>query len=47
MQAADNPHIFLVDDHRDIRETLTRFLEKHGMRVTAAEDAAVARRRLR
>ena len=47
MQPSENPHIFLVDDHRDIRETLTRFLEKHGMRVTAAEDAAVARRRLR
>lgn len=44
---SDTPHILLVDDHRDIRETLTRYLEKHGMRVTAAEDAASARRRLR
>lgn len=44
---SDTPHILLVDDHRDIRETLTRYLEKHGMRVTAAEDAVSARRRLR
>ena len=47
MQLSETPHIFLVDDHRDIRETLSRFLEKHGMRVTAAEDAIAARRRLR
>jgi two-component system OmpR family response regulator len=45
--SSDTPHILLVDDHRDIRETLSRFLEKHGMRITAAEDAAMARRRLR
>jgi two-component system OmpR family response regulator len=44
---SDTPHILVVDDHRDIRETLSRFLEKHGMRITAAEDAAMARRRLR
>ncbi|WP_119681608.1 response regulator [Indioceanicola profundi] len=40
-------HILLVDDHRDIRETLARYLERHGLRVTAAEDAAAARRALR
>ncbi len=44
---SEAPHILVVDDHRDIRETLGRFLEKHGMRITAAEDAAMARRRLR
>ena len=44
----DTPaHLLLVDDHRDIRETLTRYLERHGLRVTAAEDAAAARRVLR
>ena len=44
----DTPaHVLLVDDHRDIRETLTRYLERHGLRVTAAEDAAAARRALR
>ncbi|MQP66337.1 response regulator [Niveispirillum sp. SYP-B3756] len=45
--SSEAPHILVVDDHRDIRETLGRFLEKHGMRITAAEDAAMARRRLR
>ncbi|HYG84851.1 MAG TPA: response regulator [Azospirillum sp.] len=44
----DTPaHLLLIDDHRDIRETLTRYLERHGLRVTAAEDAAAARRVLR
>ncbi|MGQ9367288.1 response regulator [Azospirillum sp. ST 5-10] len=44
----DSPaHLLLVDDHRDIRETLTRYLERHGLRVTAGEDAAAARRVLR
>ncbi len=38
------PHILLVDDDREIRELLSRFLEKQGMRVTAARDAREARR---
>ncbi len=40
-------HLLLVDDHRDIRETLARYLDRHGLRVTTAEDAATARRVLR
>ena len=35
----DSPHILVVDDHRDIRDALARYLEKNGMRVTAAADA--------
>ncbi|MEO3473020.1 response regulator [Roseomonas sp. CAU 1739] len=38
------PHILVVDDDREIRELLSRFLEKQGMRVTAARDARDARR---
>lgn len=38
------PHILVVDDDREIRELLTRFLEKQGMRVSAARDAREARR---
>ncbi len=38
------PHILVVDDDREIRELLSRFLEKQGMRVTAARDAREARR---
>ncbi len=34
------PHILVVDDHRQIRDSVTRFLEKNGMRATAAKDAA-------
>jgi len=39
------PHILVVDDDREIRDLLARFLvEKHGMRVTAVRDAREARR---
>ena len=37
------PHILLVDDERDIRDPLAQYLSKNGLRVTKAEDAAVAR----
>ena len=36
---SDSPHILVVDDHRDIRDALARYLEKNGMRVTTAADA--------
>ena len=35
----DQPHILVVDDHREIRDSVTRYLEKNGMRATAACDA--------
>jgi len=38
------PHILVVDDDREIRDLLSRFLEKQGLRVTAARDAREARR---
>ncbi len=39
------PHILVVDDDREIRDLLARFLEeKHQMRVTAVRDAREARR---
>ena len=41
------PHVLVVDDHRDIREPLARFLERHGLRATVAESAAAARRALK
>jgi two-component system OmpR family response regulator len=41
------PHILVVDDARDIREPLTRYLKENGYRATAAENAAAARRFLR
>ncbi|MEI7713030.1 MAG: response regulator transcription factor [Rhodospirillales bacterium] len=39
-----NPHILIVDDDREIRELLARFLEKNQMRVTAVRDGREARR---
>jgi two-component system OmpR family response regulator len=38
------PHILVVDDHRDIRDALSRYLQENGMRVTLAESASSARR---
>ena len=33
------PHILIVDDHREIRDALVRYLERNGMRATSATDA--------
>jgi two-component system, OmpR family, response regulator len=40
------PHILVVDDHRDIRDLLARFLAKHSLRASVAESAAAARKAL-
>ena len=37
------PHLLLVEDARDIREPLARYLREHEFRVTTAADASVAR----
>jgi two-component system phosphate regulon response regulator OmpR len=42
----DAPHLLVVDDDNRIRTLLARYLGDHGFRVTAAADAADARRRL-
>ncbi|WP_417669417.1 response regulator [Roseibium sp.] len=42
-----SPHILVVDDHRDIRETLARYLIKNGLRATTADSAAQARKALK
>jgi two-component system OmpR family response regulator len=38
------PHILVVDDHRDIRDLLAKYLVKHGLRVTVADGGAALRR---
>ena len=38
------PHILVVDDDREIRDLLTRFLEKQGFRVSPAREAREARK---
>ncbi len=37
-------HLLIVDDDERIRELLKKFLMRHGFLVTAARDAAHARR---
>ena len=41
------PHILVVDDAREIREPLVKYLQKNAYRATGAESAAVARKYLR
>src|SRR4030095_5988217 len=41
-----SPHLLVIDDDREIRDLLSRFLTKHGYRVTTAKDARDARRLL-
>jgi two-component system OmpR family response regulator len=40
------PHILIVDDNREIRDLLARYLVKNGMRASVAESAAAARKAL-
>lgn len=42
MQGA--PHILIVDDHREIRELVSRALTKEGFRVSAAADGRAMRK---
>ena len=37
------PHIAIVDDHKEIRELVGRYLVQHGCRVSAADSAASLR----
>jgi two-component system OmpR family response regulator len=39
----NSPHILIVDDDREIRDLLGRFLEKHGCRVTTVADGRAMR----
>ena len=41
------PHILVVDDAREIREPLIKYLQKNAFRAMGAESAAAARRHLR
>ncbi|HRE45116.1 MAG TPA: response regulator [Terricaulis sp.] len=43
----DDPHILVVDDHREIRESLAQFLKKNGRRATAVESAEAARKAIK
>ncbi len=41
----NQPHLLIVDDDREIRDSLSRYLTKNGYRVSAA-DGAIAMRRV-
>lgn len=43
----EDPHILVVDDHREIRESLAQFLKKNGRRATAVESAEAARKAIK
>ncbi|APF37566.1 response regulator [Chelatococcus daeguensis] len=40
------PHIAVVDDHRDIRDLVGKYLAQHGYRISVAENATALRRLL-
>ncbi|WFU18041.1 response regulator [Bradyrhizobium sp. CB3481] len=40
------PHIAVVDDHRDIRDLVGKYLIQHGYRISLAESAVALRRLL-
>jgi len=46
-ESGAQPHILVVDDARDIREPLVRYLKESGYRASAADSAAAARRAMR
>src|SRR3982751_1420403 len=41
---SEAPHLLVVDDHREIRDALAKYLARHDYRVSTAERAAAARR---
>ncbi len=41
------PHILIVDDHREIRDAVSRYLERNGYRTTTARDAVEMDARLK
>lgn len=46
MPEDDAPHVLVIDDDRRLRELLSRYLSENGFRVSTAQDAGEARRRL-
>ncbi len=42
-----SPHILVVDDHRDIRDLLGKYLTKHGYRVTVADGGVAMKKALK
>jgi len=47
MNTDSSPHILVVDDHREIRDLLGRYLQDHGFRVSLADGGEAMRRLVR
>lgn len=47
LRVSDSPMILVVDDHRDIRDLVGRYLQDHGMRVQVADGGDAMKRTLR
>lgn len=43
----NSPHILIVDDHREIRDAMSRYLQKNGMRTSTAANAVEMDAKLR
>jgi two-component system, OmpR family, response regulator len=43
----NKPHVLIVEDARDIREPLARYMREHGYRTTTASDALTARKAMK
>ena len=41
------PHILVVDDHREIRELLAKYLTRNGFRVSVASGGVDMRQQMR
>ena len=41
------PHVLVVDDHRDIRDLVARYLTQHGLRVSTADGGTSMKRQLK
>lgn len=44
---SESPTVLVVDDHRDIRDLVSRYLQEHGMRTLLAEGGVTMKRQLR
>lgn len=44
---SESPTVLVVDDHRDIRDLVSRYLQEHGMRTLLAEGGVTMKRQLK
>ncbi|OAD19622.1 Signal transduction response regulator, receiver region domain protein [Candidatus Thiomargarita nelsonii] len=47
METETSPHLLVMDDHREIRELLGKYLKQHDFRVSLADGGVTMKKRLR